>query len=87
MKYSKDDCRAKGKPGDTPSKGPIYLTDGVKKDADGEWITVPNMYRANPGPNRHTRRKIDAAFRAKYGKVAFAKMAKERKENARKVKV
>ena len=84
MKYAKDDYRSH-KPGIVLSKGPIYLIDGIKKDTDGELIRIPNMYYANTGPNRKTRRSIDAAYRKMYGKVAFAKMAKDRKETKKKV--
>lgn len=83
MKYAKDDYRSH-KPGEVLLKGPIYLIDGIKKDIDGTLIRVPNMYYANHGPNRKTRRSIDAAYRKMYGKLAFEKMAKERKEAKKK---
>ena len=79
MKYGKDDYRSH-KPGEVLSVGPIYLTDGVRKDADGELIRVPNMYHANSGPNRKSRRSLDAMYRHEYGKIAFAKLIAERKE-------
>ena len=78
MKYGKDDYRSH-KPGEVLSVGPIYLTDRVRKDTDGELIRIPNMYAASPGPNRKARRSLDAMYRREYGKLAFEKLIAERK--------
>lgn len=85
MKYSKDDYRGMGKPGNSASLGPLYLIDGVMKDSDGVLIKVPNKYYANPGYNRKTRRTIDAKYRHGFGKAAYYAMVKDRKESKKKV--
>lgn len=84
MKYPSTDYRGKGKPANVPSVGPVYLEDGFKrvKDKNGKYerVRIVGMYKCNQGLNRHDRRKLDALYREKFGKVAFEKLKTDRKK-------
>lgn len=63
------------------------LNDGVTrvKDEEGfyELKREPDKYKANQGPNRHERRKLEAEYRKQYGSLAFKKLKEEQANNGR----